>query len=1025
MAYERLLRTLRAMASICLVMTLVSCDGVLDPLGDPNGDDDTADDDDTTAADDDVADDDSAGPVDLDGDGWTEAAGDCDDGDPTVHPDADEVACDHVDNDCDGELHEEETDDDGDSYDECGGDCDDGDADVHPGATEVACDYIDNDCDEVLHGDEIDIDGDGYDECTGDCDEADPALNPGADEVACDGIDNDCDGAQHDDEVDLDGDGYDACAGDCDEADPTVNPDAAEIACDYIDNDCDGALHDDETDDDGDGYDSCTGDCDEADPALNPGATETACDYVDNDCDGALHDDETDLDGDGFDACNGDCDDTDPLLDPADLDGDGFSTCDGDCDDADAALDLVDVDGDGYHPCSGDCDEADSAVNPGAAELACDAIDNDCDGALHAEESDDDGDGYDECAGDCDDGQTTVYPGAPELCDRLDNDCDGTIPGDEADDDGDGWSVCADDCDDGDDSVNPGTAEIACDEVDNDCDGQGTGSAMAEVDGLEYTSFADAVDSAVDGSTIQICPGTHTEILEIPDNLEVTITSASGTAADTTLDGEGLHRTMVLGEDSVVALSDLTFVNGLGDRDLATGLYGGGGIFSASAFLSVTGCVFTDNVATGNICNGGAIRFRQSNISPDPAELLIDGCRFERNSTTNPWNGEGAAIYADSGASLSVTVIDSDFIDNEATAYGGALSLGGDTIDASISGSRFEVNRANSIDSGFSGGAIYADASGGEARFDISDSVFLQNEAYSGGALNVTGEPSSLSITDCDFEGNQAMDGEGGAGVIRDWETVEVSGTTFTGNDAFGSGGSLLLSSSFPPSSSVTVSDVVFDGSTSGNEGGAFTIHQSSDSGDIDVTLDQVTFTNNTTIHLGAAFDVHNGHWTPTAADISMTDCHFEDNVAWEGGAVSLWYGDVVLEMTDCSFISNEADYYASAMFMWASDTSYTATLTNVVFEDNVSHVATDEGGLITVPYNTSLTMDSCSVTGNEGGGAVIVDDPATSLYSIDTDWGSGADDNVPYDIRFTDDTMYTAFGASETFTCNVATGCI
>jgi hypothetical protein len=39
---------------------------------------------------------------DADGDGWTVAAGDCDDDDETIHPDATETPDDEIDSNCDG-----------------------------------------------------------------------------------------------------------------------------------------------------------------------------------------------------------------------------------------------------------------------------------------------------------------------------------------------------------------------------------------------------------------------------------------------------------------------------------------------------------------------------------------------------------------------------------------------------------------------------------------------------------------------------------------------------------------------------------------------------------------------------------------------------------------------------------------------------------------------------------------------------------------------------------------------------------
>jgi hypothetical protein len=110
---------------------------------------------------------------DMDGDGkdtqWTPGSGDCDDTDPNVHPGATEDLTNRVDDDCDGYADNatpgskptDTMDLDGDGYSLAQGDCDDRNDAAHiaeaqarhPGAMDICGDGIDQDCDGIPDND--------------------------------------------------------------------------------------------------------------------------------------------------------------------------------------------------------------------------------------------------------------------------------------------------------------------------------------------------------------------------------------------------------------------------------------------------------------------------------------------------------------------------------------------------------------------------------------------------------------------------------------------------------------------------------------------------------------------------------------------------------------------------------------------------------------------------------------------------------------------------------------------------------
>jgi formylglycine-generating enzyme required for sulfatase activity len=242
------------------------------------------------------------------------------------------------------------------------------------------------------------------------------------------------------------------------------------------------------------GYVADATDCDDSDSSAHPNADEL-CDGADNDCDGA--------------ADEGDAIDTTTWY--ADADSDGYGAAGSTIEACTQPSGYV-----GYDSAT-DCDDSSAAIHPAALE-SCDAVDNDCDGAVDEDDAidastwfaDADGDGHGASGtgelactqpahtvatdDDCDDGDAQVYPSADEYCDSIDNDCDGTVDEDEsldastwfADADGDGYggststtTACSqpaghypdlDDCDDARAAIHPGVVEV-CDDLDNDCDG--------------------------------------------------------------------------------------------------------------------------------------------------------------------------------------------------------------------------------------------------------------------------------------------------------------------------------------------------------------------------------------------------------------------------------------------------------------------------------------------------------------------------------------------------------------------------
>jgi hypothetical protein len=289
-----------------------------------------------------------------------------------------------------------------------------------------------------------DSDGDGYVVCDGICDpgglqcgecnDGNSAIHPGAADAVCNGVDENCDGTPDDEYITTPTScGVGECAGNTGQlecrggaevntCDPFAGAAPDDSVCNGLNDDCDDLTDEDYvTTPTTCGVGECAGntgqlecrggaEVDTCDPFA--GAVGEACDGKDNDCDGVIDDSDQGITG--------------RTIWYADSDSDTY----GNPNSSQAACTQPA----GYVSNYSDCNDNNSAVNPAAAEVACDGIDNNCDGVRPVCPFDQDDDGFNSIASDgtdCNDNDNTIYPGAPDaVCDGVDNNCDGT-PDDE------------------------------------------------------------------------------------------------------------------------------------------------------------------------------------------------------------------------------------------------------------------------------------------------------------------------------------------------------------------------------------------------------------------------------------------------------------------------------------------------------------------------------------------------------------------------------------------------------------------
>lgn len=355
------------------------------------------------------------------------------------------------------------------------------------------------------------------------------------------------------------------------------------------------------------------------------------------------------------------------------------------------------------------------------------------------------------------------------------------------------------------------------------------------------------------------------------------------------------------GTDGAAVWSNTTFTisNSYFTKNTSTGV--GGAIRTSATNAKIENCTFTGNTS-GTSKDGGAIYNAGSN-------LTLQNNTFDGNTA----GANGGAICSHAAAPM---IIDCKFINNTATASGGAFYAGtGHTVTMKTGDNpNMAIFQKNTAKAGFGGGAITI----GTGNLVVKDYTFKNNTAelsgvtisyskpYGGGAIrmndNKTTVTPTLTLEGCVFDSNTTP---GFGGAISSQQHMNVDNTKFISNTASGTwtGGAIYAHGGRTITFTTnTGTDKALFESNKGATGGAITV------GSGNISISGYTFNNNSATNAvgGGAIRLND---QPIKCD--LTECIFSNNKAQKAGAI-LAYGHASnvaqLTITDCGFTANQAN---------------------------------------------------------------------------------------------------------------------
>ena len=386
------------------------------------------------------------------------------------------------------------------------------------------------------------------------------------------------------------------------------------------------------------------------------------------------------------------------------------------------------------------------------------------------------------------------------------------------------------------------------------------------------------------------------------------------------------------------------------DGTLDTDVFGffwslGAAVYSDSP-LSVNNCRFTDNRAWwgASVCvfgGAGGSTFTNSsftnNLSGNRAagvymeqieEVSFNNCNFSNNAAIR------GGIYG--LRVVNCTVNDCLFDNNNGGGFNAGLY--------SWNGTNWQVTNStfsNLVATGSA--AMYIDGRESEVfNLAVDNCTFEGNLTTSGAGGAVRGFSANMSFTNTSFTSNTSTEGSGGALFANGESDVSITDCQFVGNETVGAGwgGSSALYGR-----SVNIQRCSYRNNAAGRSGGAIIIGFQNNA-----TIDSCEFRNNAASFGGALF-VQND-----STRLQITRATFADNSAENNGGAISATGGLLGSIDNATFLDNSADFGGALAMTGDSAEIDQISLTNLEFRRNE---AMNQGGAMNFGNVNDLLLEN------------------------------------------------------------------